>query len=148
LNRLDDLLAKTRQRDSIHEITTELIAGLPPSGAPLIELGEFDSPEDFVQRGGGLCSILSGVVVGAAYASLVCSKGIEVSIVVLPEFRRRGIATALACCLLKQCIGRSVTPHWDAANHESCRLAEKLGYVRTGSYDSLYLQSWDSPRQT
>jgi hypothetical protein len=29
--------------------------------------------------------------------------------------------------------------HWDAANPQSCKLAEKLGYIQTGEYQAYYL---------
>ncbi len=35
-----------------------------------------------------------------------------------------GMATALSARLLLRCPDRNLEPHWDAANPESCRLAE------------------------
>ena len=78
-------------------------------------------------------------LVGAAFSSLVCNRGIEVSLFVLEDYRRQGIATALASRLLKRCIENNAEADWDAANLESCRLAEKLGYVQTGEYLAYYL---------
>ena len=105
-----------------------------------IDLSDFDSPEDFVQRGIGFYLENSGTVIGAAYSSLVCSKGIEVSLFVLEDYRRQGIATILASRLLKWCLSNNVDANWDAANPESCRLAEKLGYIRRGEYQAQYIE--------
>lgn len=106
-----------------------------------IDLSDFDSAEDFVQRGIGFYLEKHGVVVGAAYSSLVCSKGIEVSLFVLGDYRRQGIATILASRLLKWCIANNADANWDAANPESCKLAEKLGYIQRGEYQAHYLET-------
>lgn len=104
-----------------------------------VELSDFDSPEDFVQRGVGFYLERRGRVAGAAYSSLVCSKGIETSIFVREEHRRQGMATILACNLLQWCIENNAEANWDAANAASCGLAEKLGYTQTGGYEAHYL---------
>ena len=106
-----------------------------------VDLSDFDSAEDFVQRGIGFYSEKHGTVVGAAYSSLVCSRGIEVSVFVLEDYRRQGIATILASRLLKWCIENNAQANWDAANLESCKLAEKLGYIQTGEYQAHYLKA-------
>ena len=103
------------------------------------DISDFESPEDFAERGIGYCLRDSDTMVGVAYSSLVCSKGIEISIFVLPQHRRKGLATALAGNLLRWCLKHDMDPHWDAANPESCRLAEKLGYVQTGEYEAYIL---------
>ncbi len=104
-----------------------------------IDLMEYESPQDFMERGIGTVSSQHGSILGAAYASLVCSRGIEVSIYIEEEFRRQGLATALASALLLWCLERGLEPHWDAANPESWRLASKLGYQFLGSYEAYYL---------
>jgi GNAT superfamily N-acetyltransferase len=70
-----------------------------------------------------------------------CSRGIEVSIYVLPEHRRRGIATLLAARLLEWRQDNRMDAHWDAANPESCKLAIKLGYKPAGSNEAYVLNS-------
>ena len=106
-----------------------------------IDLSDFDSVEDFVQRGIGFYLEKHGTVVGAAYSSLVCSRGIEASLFVLDDYRWQGIATILGSCLLKWCLENNMEAHWDAANPESCKLAEKLGYIQTGEYQAYYLKA-------
>jgi len=103
------------------------------------DISDFESPEDFYARGIGYCLRQDGQVVAAAYSSLVCSYGIEISIYVDEPYRRQGVATALSCALLKWCLANNMDPHWDAANEESKKLAEKLGYVYTGSYSMFYI---------
>jgi len=103
------------------------------------DISEFDSAQDFLERGIGFYAETSRLA-GVAYSSLVCSKGIEVSIFVVERYRRQGIAAALACHLLRWCLLNGLDPHWDAANLPSCHLAEKLGYTATGTYRAYYVQ--------
>lgn len=103
------------------------------------ELSEFDSAGDFAERGIGYYASMGDGIAGAAYSSLVCSQGIEISIFIEPEQRRKGIAIALAARLIRWCLEQGFEPHWDAANPESCKLAMKLGYSPAGSYEAHYL---------
>jgi GNAT superfamily N-acetyltransferase len=105
-----------------------------------VDLSDFESPSDFVERGIGYYVEKNGEVVGAAFSSLVCSRAIEVSIFIAEEHRRQGMATTLAAHLLKWCLENKMEPHWDAANTESCKLAEKLGYIPIGNYQAYYLK--------
>ena len=73
---------------------------------------------------------------GAAFSSLVCSRGIEVSIFIEPEYRRKGLATVLGASLVRYCVENNADANWDAANPESCQLAERLGYVPVREYDA------------
>jgi RimJ/RimL family protein N-acetyltransferase len=104
-----------------------------------IDLSDYDSAEDFVQRGLGYYVEKSGEVIGGIFSSLVCSMGMEVSLFVLENYRRQGIATSLGCAFLKWCLENNMQAHWDAANLESCRLAEKLGYSPIGEYKAYWL---------
>ena len=106
-----------------------------------IDVSDFESPADFLDRGIGYYMEKDGETIGAAYSSLVCSTGIEVSLFVSEEHRRQGIATALSAHLLQWCLQNNIDAHWDAANPESCKLAEKLGYVSIGSYRAHYLSA-------
>lgn len=105
-----------------------------------IDLSDYDSPEDFGERGlGYYASDEATDIVGAAFASLVCSRGGEISIYVVEAQRRSGLATALAARLLHHCLDQHIDPHWDAANPASCKLALKLGYLPSSSYEAYYL---------
>ena len=103
-----------------------------------IEFEDFDSAEDFLARGIGYTLMEDNKLTGAAYSSLVCSRGIEVSLFIDEPYRRRGIATAISAALLLECVRRGLRPNWDAANPESCALAGKLGYTPIGTYESYY----------
>jgi len=107
-----------------------------------VDLSMFDTAEDFVQRGIGFYLQKHGTFVGAAYSSLVCSRGIEISLFVSEKYRRQGIATILASRLLTWCLENNAEANWDAANLESCKLAEKLGYIQTGTYQAYYFRTY------
>ena len=55
-----------------------------------VDLADFDSPDDFVARGLGFVALDGERVMGAAYSSLVCNRGIEVSLYVDEPYRRGG----------------------------------------------------------
>lgn len=103
-----------------------------------IDVSDFESTSDFVARGIGYCFEKHGEIIGAAFSSLVCSSGIEISLFVSEDYRRQGIATAVSAHLVRWCLENNMDPHWDAANPESCRLAEKLGYISIGKYQAHY----------
>ncbi len=105
-----------------------------------VDLSDFESPSDFVERGIGYYVEKNGAILGAAFSSLVYSRAIEVSIFIAENYRRQGMATTLAAHLLKRCLENNMDPHWDAANPESCKLAEKLGYNPRGEYQAYYLK--------
>lgn len=44
------------------------------------------------------------------------------------------MAAACGAALILECLKRGIYPGWDAANMESVRLAEKLGYRLKGPY--------------
>lgn len=136
---LDNLFQSSPVRSGIIQIDTGNASQILSDFSDYADISDFDSMDDFVARGIGFCLMDKGSVVGIAYSSLVCSKGIEVSIFVLPDYRRKGAATALACRLLKYCLENGLDPHWDAANIESCKLAEKLGYIFTETYEAYFL---------
>ena len=131
---LAGLLDRWPQRERVRRVDAELLAR--PDN--FVETEDFDSPDDFLARGIGYTLLEDDNLAGAAYSSLVCSRGIEVSLFVAEPYRRRGVAMALSAALLLECVRRGLRPNWDAANLESCSLAEKLGYTSAGTYDSYY----------
>lgn len=135
---LQALLATSPHGPHTRAVDVALVSQLAAGAEPLLDLSDFDSAEDFVARSLGYTVLADGVPIGAAYGSLVNSRGLEVSVFVAEPFRRRGVATALAAGLVLACLRRGLRPNWDAANPESCALAEKLGFVAAGTYEAFY----------
>lgn len=131
---LAGLLDQSPYHDRVLRVDAELLAR--PDN--YVEIDDFDSPADFLARGIGYTLLEEGKPAGAAYSSLVCSRGIEVSLFVNEPYRRRGVAKALSAALLLECLRRGLRPNWDAANPESRALAEKLGYTFTETYESYF----------
>ena len=135
---LNSLLANSPVASGIRQMDTDFLVrcqDLPD----FLDISAYESGEDFLDRGAGFYLMEGSNIAGTAYGSLVCSRGIEISLFVEETYRRRGIATALSARLLLWCLEHSMEPHWDAANPESCKLALKLGYHYTGSYLAYYL---------
>lgn len=140
VDHLRRLLDDSPHKDGIGRIDAAVAARLQNEYDGFHNLSEFGSPERFAAEGIGYYLSDSDVITGVAYSSLICSRGVEVSIFVAPDFRRQGVALALACALLLECLEKSLHPNWDAANPESCRLAEKLGYIFAGEYQEHYIK--------
>ncbi len=132
------ILKASGRQDGVLLLDAALANRLLSQPESYFELLDYESVEDFLKRGLGYVYVENDQILGAAYSQLVCSDGIEVSIYVEELARRRGIATALASRLLLECLQLNANPHWDAANPESCKLAQKLGYVFTESYVAYY----------
>ena len=97
----------------------------------------FDSPEDFVDRGLGFCVLEGDRIVSGASSYAICSKGIEVQVNTNPAYQQRALATAVSAALLVYCLEHGIEAHWDAGNPRSVKLAERLGYRASGSYEML-----------
>lgn len=90
--------------------------------------------DNYEKNGVGYCCIYNNEIIGVASSNIFYKDGIEVNIKVKDDYRRRGIATALASKLILKCLQENKTISWDAANLWSVGLAEKLGF----KYDSTY----------
>lgn len=96
---LQNLCQASKFATGIKQMDIALITRLWGQGH-FIDVSDFESPADFIERGIGYYLEQDGAVIGAAYSSLVCSKGIEVSLFVTDEYRQQGIATSLSAHLI------------------------------------------------
>ena len=135
---LAELFDNSPYREQVVPLDAALASRLAAQPESYLEIGDFDSPTDFFERGVGFAALKGEKIMGVAYSSLVCSRGIEVSIYIEERFRQRGVGTALASRLLLECKRWGMRPNWDAANPESCKLAQKLEYVFVEAYDAYY----------
>ncbi len=137
---LNGLLSASKYRAAIKPIDLALAQQAWDDPDHFLYISLYKSAQDFLERGIGFFCEVDGKVVGVANSACSCTSGIEVSIFVKERYRQRGVATALGARLALACLERGWEPHWDAANGESCKLAEKLGYTRTGMYTAYYMQ--------
>ena len=79
----------------------------------------------------------------------VCLRGIlrsgwqgklEIEIQTHRQFRRRGLARAVAAALILYCLEHGIEACWDAANEPSAALARQLGFHSTGKYEAYRLK--------
>lgn len=106
-----------------------------------IPLGRgYPSPEAYLRRGLGALALYRGAVVAASCAFLEYEGAVEVDIVTLEQHRRKGLALACAARLIELCVEQGLSPHWDAQNAASVKLAEKLGYRVDREYTGYYRQ--------
>jgi len=90
--------------------------------------------DDYKKYGIGVCCIYNDDIIGVASSNIFYKEGIEVNIKVKEEYRRQGIAAAMASQLIIECLKQNKKISWDAANLNSVGLAEKLGF----EFDSAY----------
>lgn len=90
--------------------------------------------DNYKKNGIGFCCIYNDEIIGVASSNIFYKNGIEVNIKVKEDYRRKGIATALASSLIIECLNQNKKISWDAANTDSVGLAQKLGF----KYDSTY----------
>lgn len=93
--------------------------------------------KDFAKNGFGKCITYEGKLVCAASCYSSYSRGVEVEIATHPEQRRKGLALKAGAAFVLECVRRGLTPHWDAANGVSLKIAQKLGYTLKEEYTSL-----------
>ncbi|MGE8205718.1 GNAT family N-acetyltransferase [Heyndrickxia sp. NPDC080065] len=125
LIRIDETIAK---KPSFHELSEDFIS-------------QFNSLDDFIDRGIGFAMLKEGKVVCGATSYSIYDDGIEIEIATHPQHRRKGLATITASALILDCRDRGLYPSWDGANSESVKLAQKLGYILKDSYDTYFIDN-------
>lgn len=138
MEHLNSCLHNTGHQSRVVLIDSRIAGQMIAQPESFLDLSDFDSIQDFVDRGIGCTMLDDDRVMGVAYSSLVCSKGIEVSVFVDEPYRQKGVATALSSKLIMECLKLKLRPNWDAANPESCKLAERLGFTFVEEYLSYY----------
>jgi GNAT superfamily N-acetyltransferase len=132
------LIDTSPHREKITPLDVDLVERLAEPSQDHLGFEDFGSTAEFLRRGMGYAALEGDEILGIGYSSLVCSRGIEVSLFVEERYRQRGLGTALASRLLLETLGKGLRPNWDAANPESCKLALKLGYKFKASYETYY----------
>jgi hypothetical protein len=99
----------------------------------------FRSPEDFITRGVGMGILYQGRFVSGASSATVGGGKFEIEIQTRREFRRRGLARAVAAALILYGLEHGMEACWDAANEPSSALAGQLGFYSTGKYEAYRL---------
>ncbi|PKG80663.1 hypothetical protein CXF85_21320 [Colwellia sp. 75C3] len=88
----------------------------------------FTSDSDFLNRGVGYAVMAEEQIIAVASSALVCDRGFEINIMILPKYRGYSLGKLLAANLVNEILRLKKVPHWDAANEISLNLATQLGY--------------------
>ena len=104
-------------------------------------LQNFNSTNDFLNQGLGYVALRHNVIIGMASSALVSSRGYEINIMVLPEFRGQSLGKLLAAYLVKAMLKRNKIPHWDAGNKVSLNIAQQLGYDFKERYSAYKVEA-------
>jgi len=100
----------------------------------------FRSLEEFIARGVGMGILHRGRFVSGASSAAVGGGKFEIEIQTHREFRRRGLARAVASALILYGLEHGMEACWDAANEPSSALARQLGFHPTGKYEAYRLK--------
>jgi RimJ/RimL family protein N-acetyltransferase len=100
----------------------------------------FRSHEEFIAQGIGMGILHQGRFVSGVSSAAVGGEKFEIEIQTRPEFRRRGLARAVASALILYGLEHGMEACWDAANEPSAALARQLGFHSTGKYDAYRLK--------
>lgn len=91
-------------------------------------VAQYDDYDTYCRYGLGAVILKDGVPVSGASSYSGYRGGIEIEIDTKEEYRRKGLAYICGAELILECLARGLYPGWDAQNHKSAALAEKLGY--------------------
>jgi hypothetical protein len=122
----------------LRQVRPEEVAQFATDLAPAL-IYNFGSHEEFITRGVGMGILHQGRFVSGASSAAVGGRKFEIEIQTRREFRRRGLARAVAAALILYGLEHSMEACWDAANEPSASLARKLGFHSTGKYDAYRL---------
>jgi len=123
LKRIDESLVNEA---SLHEVSPDFT-------------GQFDSPQDYLNRGLGFCIVHKGQVVSGASSFSIYDNGLEIEVATDANHRKMGLATIVSSALILDCMEKGIYPNWDAVDQVSHNLAKKLGYVLKEPYDTYYI---------
>jgi RimJ/RimL family protein N-acetyltransferase len=124
---------------NLHDIDTATAHAMEKDDWHKYHLLNYNSPADFAANAFASGITLNGTLASVCSAAIRCSRGIELNVITLPEYRNKGLAEVVAAATIKKAIDHKLIPHWDAANERSARLAVRLGFQPAGSYFTHYI---------
>ena len=92
----------------------------------------------FRAEGAGAVAWKDGEIVASASSFLSMDGEVELDVSTREDHRCRGLATACVARMLRDCVDRGITVHWDAQNETSRRMAQRFGF----SVESVYPVYW------
>lgn len=136
---IDIWIAEITPIGQIHRIDSKRSKSFFEDNISMIYLNDYESGQDFYERSLGFVMEYEGKVIGAAYAPIVSGTKAQIALYVSHAYRKRGIATILALHFIRLCLENNIEPVWVANNQETCKLAERLGFLLTTPFQVLFL---------
>ncbi len=99
----------------------------------------YPSYEVFRRTGAGAAAYCGGEIVSAASSFVSLDGEVELDVGTAEPHRGRGLASACAALMLKECAEKGYAVHWDAQNETSRRLAQKFGFELETIYPVYWL---------
>jgi GNAT superfamily N-acetyltransferase len=130
--RLQSFVAAVPPEFEIRRVTSEGLASYEAIEKALV--GNFRTNERFLDRGFGFGAWHNGRYVAGCSTFTLASGKAEIEIDTVPEFRRRGLARAVAAAMILHCLEHGIEPCWDAHNEMSSALALQLGFTDPTPY--------------
>ncbi len=93
----------------------------------------------FQAEGSGAVAYRDGDIVASASSFLSMDGEVELDVSTKEEHRGKGLASACAALMLRDCMERGIAVHWDAQNDVSRHLAEKFGFEMETEYSVYWL---------
>lgn len=96
----------------------------------------WQSADDFLDNGLGVCLTKDGEVVSLCYAAAIADGLAEVDVATDADFRQQGLASIVTKQFINECQAQGITPTWDCFDYNagSIKLAQKLGFVEVIRY--------------
>ncbi len=99
----------------------------------------FPDLDSFMKTNFGFCLLERERIVSLALAATPFENGnFEIHIETDPEYQKRGLAMITAAQLIKHSLVTGLTPHWDADNQPSAKLATRLGFSDPEEYQTYF----------
>ncbi len=132
------------QDKSVRQMTIEdltRLEALPPEARPIGFWGDLRT-----SLMGGLVAgaLVAGKVVGTCFIAARGQRYVDIGVHVLENYRRRGLATAVASLAARSMQSEGLIPVWSCGSHNipSLKLARKLGFVEVSRRTYVILQEY------
>jgi GNAT superfamily N-acetyltransferase len=140
LEKLQSYVNNLSPQYELHKINEQLYYECTKEEWSLDFISNFDSANDFLDRGIGFVILHNGKIISGASSYTIYDEGIEIEIATRKEYRKLGLALVVGAALILECRKQGRYPSWDAANMASVQLATKLGYRYLGPYDTYCIE--------
>lgn len=140
VNHLAKMVQQLHADFDLVKIDASLAEQLPSALNNKYFFENFKSIKDFLQRGFGYCILHGNRIVSAATSMARCNNAIDIESETASGFQRRGLGASVGAKLVFECLKNRIEPKWLAANTESEKLAQRLGYVKGDSYETYMVE--------